>query len=89
MGRTGQARFERELAWDRSRDVLVRMYDDLLRGREPADVPALSLAKLGLWPEQAEVPARGGPAPARVASGFALDLDATPEFDNPAAVRPG
>jgi glycosyltransferase involved in cell wall biosynthesis len=69
MGRIGRQRFERELSWDRSRRVLVRFYDHLLNRRSaltPAPVPpvgvptvGIPLGKLGLWPEDAEVPVVG------------------------------
>jgi glycosyltransferase involved in cell wall biosynthesis len=98
MGRIGRQRFERDLAWDRSRNVLVRFYDDLVAGRTaPAvDVP---LGQIGMWPDEADVPAvaGGAAAAARTAARAAavasmqrdqrnhLDLD----VDDPAHVQPG
>jgi glycosyltransferase involved in cell wall biosynthesis len=73
MGRFGRERFENDLAWDHSRRVLVRFYDELLcQSPEPAvavESDELVVEGLGLWPERAEVPA--GPRPVAMAGRIA------------------
>jgi glycosyltransferase involved in cell wall biosynthesis len=87
MARIGRSRFERDLAWDHSKDVLVRFYDDLLGDRQSAAATRIPLADLGLWPEQAEVR-----APVTAAAKVPVTLDARAAFDvdddEPVAVHP-